>query len=87
MKAMATESNEPIDSSDYIRSSIPLCATANSRPEATMNVAEKATIARQLERLNVDVIEAGFCRFLRRRLRNLQPGPFQARSRQIRHTV
>ena len=29
-------------------------------PGATMNVAEKVRIAQQLEKLNVDVIEAGF---------------------------
>jgi len=29
-------------------------------PGASMNLDEKITLARQLERLNVDVIEAGF---------------------------
>ncbi|MEI9479719.1 MAG: 2-isopropylmalate synthase, partial [Deltaproteobacteria bacterium] len=29
-------------------------------PGATMNVAEKVRIAQQLEKLNVDIIEAGF---------------------------
>ncbi len=42
------------------RSSTPRCATASNRPGATMNVEEKLVIARQLEKLGVDVIEAGF---------------------------
>ena len=37
-------------------------------PGATMNIEEKVMIARQLENLNVDVIEAGFA-VVRRRLR------------------
>ena len=38
-------------------------------PGATMNVEEKVVIARQLEKLGVDVIEAGFAASSRRRLR------------------
>src|SRR6202162_6298761 len=45
---------------DYVR----LCATTlrdgEQAPGCTMNVEEKVLIARQLERLNVDIIEAGF---------------------------
>ena len=38
-------------------------------PGATMNVEEKLVIARQLEQLGVDVIEAGFAASSRGRLR------------------
>ena len=36
------------------------CATASRRPAAALTAAEKLEVARQLVRLNVDVIEAGF---------------------------
>ena len=40
-------------------SSTPRCATASSRPGATMTSTEKLEVARALARLGVDVIEAG----------------------------
>ena len=46
--------------SDRVRSSTRRCATASSRPAARLNTREKLEIAQQLERLGVDVIEAGF---------------------------
>jgi len=47
-------------------------------PGASMNVAEKVRLAIQLERLGVDVIEAGFPR--RRAGTMMRSGPFQRRS-------
>ena len=41
-------------------SSTPPCATASRRPGAGLTAAEKLDVARQLARLKVDVIEAGF---------------------------
>jgi 2-isopropylmalate synthase len=46
--------------SDYVRIFDTTLRDGEQSPGATMNVAEKIAIARQLERLNVDVIEAGF---------------------------
>ena len=43
-------------------------------PGATMNVEEKLVIARQLEQLGVDVIEAGFAAVVGGRLRGGAPG-------------
>jgi 2-isopropylmalate synthase len=57
---MATEGYEPAGSSDYVRIFDTTLRDGEQSPGATMNVAEKVAIARQLERLNVDVIEAGF---------------------------
>src|SRR5580700_9985551 len=53
---MATEEIGP----DYVRIFDTTLRDGEQSPGATMNVAEKIAIARQLERLNVDVIEAGF---------------------------
>src|SRR5690348_10510322 len=60
IKAMATEISEPAVTSDYVRIFDTTLRDGEQSPGATMNVAEKVAIARQLERLNVDVIEAGF---------------------------
>ena len=57
---MATEGNALVGSSDYVRIFDTTLRDGEQSPGATMNVAEKVAIARQLERLNVDVIEAGF---------------------------
>ena len=57
---MAIEGSEPVGSSDYVRIFDTTLRDGEQSPGATMNVAEKIAIARQLERLNVDVIEAGF---------------------------
>ena len=46
--------------SDYVRIFDTTLRDGEQSPGATMNVAEKIAIARQLERLNVDVVEAGF---------------------------
>ncbi len=45
---------------DYVRIFDTTLRDGEQSPGATMNVEEKLAIARQLERLNVDVIEAGF---------------------------
>src|SRR5215831_8098679 len=45
---------------DYVRIFDTTLRDGEQSPGCTMNVEEKITIARQLERLNVDVIEAGF---------------------------
>ncbi|SRR5579875_257775 len=45
---------------DYVRIFDTTLRDGEQSPGATMNVDEKLAIARQLERLNVDVIEAGF---------------------------
>jgi 2-isopropylmalate synthase len=47
-------------SSDYVRIFDTTLRDGEQSPGATMNVEEKVVLARQLERLNVDVIEAGF---------------------------
>jgi len=45
---------------DYVRIFDTTLRDGEQSPGATMNVEEKIALARQLERLNVDVIEAGF---------------------------
>jgi 2-isopropylmalate synthase len=45
---------------DYVRVFDTTLRDGEQSPGATMNVEEKVVLARQLERLNVDVIEAGF---------------------------
>ncbi len=45
---------------DYVRIFDTTLRDGEQAPGATMNVEEKVVIARQLERLNVDIIEAGF---------------------------
>src|SRR5260370_24512179 len=57
---MANEGIDPVTTSDYVRIFDTTLRDGEQAPGATMNVAEKIVIARQLERLNVDVIEAGF---------------------------
>src|SRR5208283_4527314 len=57
---MATESSESVGSSDYVRIFDTTLRDGEQSPGCTMNVEEKIAIARQLERLNVDIIEAGF---------------------------
>jgi 2-isopropylmalate synthase len=48
------------NSGDYVRIFDTTLRDGEQAPGCTMNVEEKIAIARQLERLNVDVIEAGF---------------------------
>ena len=50
------------------RSSTRRCAMASRRPACTMSLDEKLAVARQLARLGVDIIEAGFPAASRRRL-------------------
>jgi 2-isopropylmalate synthase len=57
---MATEEMDRDNGSDFVRIFDTTLRDGEQSPGATMNVAEKIAIARQLERLNVDVIEAGF---------------------------
>src|SRR5215471_17805091 len=45
---------------DYVRIFDTTLRDGEQSPGCTMNVEEKITIARQLDRLNVDIIEAGF---------------------------
>src|SRR5262249_49745497 len=45
---------------DYVRIFDTTLRDGEQSPGCTMNVEEKVAIARQLERLNVDIIEAGF---------------------------
>ncbi len=52
--------NAEVPESDYVRIFDTTLRDGEQSPGATMNVEEKVAIARQLERLNVDVIEAGF---------------------------
>ena len=49
-----------VDPTDYVRIFDTTLRDGEQAPGATMNAEEKVAIARQLERLNVDVIEAGF---------------------------
>src|SRR5579863_7017175 len=48
------------DSTDYVRIFDTTLRDGEQSPGCTMNVEEKIALARQLERLNVDIIEAGF---------------------------
>ncbi|MFZ1886504.1 MAG: 2-isopropylmalate synthase [Candidatus Binataceae bacterium] len=56
---MATETAEHTNS-DWVRIFDTTLRDGEQSPGCTMNVEEKVALARQLERLNVDVIEAGF---------------------------
>src|SRR6202049_283195 len=47
-------------SDDYVRIFDTTLRDGEQSPGCTMNVEEKIALARQLERLNVDIIEAGF---------------------------
>jgi 2-isopropylmalate synthase len=58
---------------DYVRIFDTTLRDGEQAPGCTMNVEEKIAIARQLERLNVDVIEAGFAAS--------SPGDFESVSR------
>ncbi len=57
---MADTNRTPPDNGDYVRIFDTTLRDGEQSPGATMNVEEKVAIARQLERLNVDIIEAGF---------------------------
>ena len=57
-------------SSDHVRIFDTTLRDGEQSPGCTMNVEEKIAIARQLERLNVDIIEAGFAAS--------SPGDFEA---------
>jgi 2-isopropylmalate synthase len=56
---MSTTSSEHVGA-DYVRIFDTTLRDGEQSPGCTMNVDEKVAIARQLERLNVDIIEAGF---------------------------
>ncbi len=56
---MATTHSDQI-ADDYVRVFDTTLRDGEQAPGCTMNVEEKVAIARQLERLNVDIIEAGF---------------------------
>ncbi len=55
-----TMANAQADDSDHVRIFDTTLRDGEQSPGCTMNVEEKLALARQLERLNVDVIEAGF---------------------------
>ena len=55
---------------DYVRIFDTTLRDGEQSPGCTMNVEEKIAVARQLERLNVDIIEAGFAAS--------SPGDFEA---------
>src|ERR1700748_1143646 len=55
---------------DYVRIFDTTLRDGEQAPGCTMNAEEKVAIARQLERLNVDIIEAGFAAS--------SPGDFEA---------
>jgi 2-isopropylmalate synthase len=57
---MASADRTSSDGGEYVRIFDTTLRDGEQSPGATMNVEEKVAIARQLERLNVDVIEAGF---------------------------
>ncbi len=56
---MSTTSSDHVGD-DYVRIFDTTLRDGEQSPGCTMNVEEKVAIARQLERLNVDIIEAGF---------------------------
>jgi len=56
---MADINTKPAEA-DYVRIFDTTLRDGEQSPGCTMNVEEKVNIARQLERLNVDIIEAGF---------------------------
>src|SRR5882724_8345536 len=56
MSSANTEPHQP----EHVRIFDTTLRDGEQAPGCTMNVEEKIAIARQLERLNVDVIEAGF---------------------------
>src|ERR1700737_4645666 len=55
-----TNSSPTPQQDDYVRIFDTTLRDGEQAPGCTMNVEEKVAIARQLERLNVDIIEAGF---------------------------
>ncbi len=57
---MADADRIPAAQDDYVRIFDTTLRDGEQSPGATMNVEEKVAIALQLERLNVDIIEAGF---------------------------
>jgi len=57
---MSTSNPAAREPDDYVRIFDTTLRDGEQSPGATMNLEEKVTIARQLERLNVDIIEAGF---------------------------
>src|SRR5438105_14331653 len=65
---MSNSSSAPQE--DYVRIFDTTLRDGEQSPGCTMNVEEKIAVARQLERLNVDVIEAGFAAS--------SPGDFEA---------
>src|SRR6202035_5341285 len=68
-----SNANPAPQSEDYVRIFDTTLRDGEQAPGCTMNVEEKIAIARQLERLNVDVIEAGFAAS--------SPGDFESVSR------
>ena len=57
---MAHANTASHDDNDYVRIFDTTLRDGEQSPGCTMNVEEKIALARQLERLNVDIIEAGF---------------------------
>src|SRR5271163_1035701 len=70
---MAHANTASHDSTDYVRIFDTTLRDGEQSPGCTMNVEEKIALARQLERLNVDIIEAGFA--------VSSPGDFESVSR------
>src|SRR5580700_10169477 len=54
------DTNTVSNNSDHVRIFDTTLRDGEQSPGCTMNVEEKIALARQLERLNVDIIEAGF---------------------------
>ncbi|MGB9380808.1 MAG: hypothetical protein WCB16_09245, partial [Candidatus Binatus sp.] len=57
---MAHANTDSHNDNDYVRIFDTTLRDGEQSPGCTMNVEEKISLARQLERLNVDIIEAGF---------------------------
>src|SRR6266436_4072207 len=70
---MAHANTNSHDDKDYVRIFDTTLRDGEQSPGCTMNVEEKIALARQLERLNVDIIEAGFA--------VSSPGDFESVSR------
>ena len=60
MAKTITDIRDILPDPDYVRIFDTTLRDGEQSPGCTMNVEEKVAIARQLERLNVDIIEAGF---------------------------
>ena len=78
MAKTITDIRDILPDPNYVRIFDTTLRDGEQSPGCTMNVEEKLAIARQLERLGVDIIEGGLRRLLARRLR---VGPSNRRGR------